>query len=137
MSPGFFLCLAESTGDGFAYVVLPCTRHKDISLYRNPVTLVRCVVRSRDLASSNAPRCIKDDKGFTFTTHDGVELLGEEELIPDFDGLDFDEGPDLEESTSEEHLQSSSPTPSSHSFLSVDIQGLSPLVEEDSLLVND
>ena len=107
MSPGFFLCLAENTGDGFAYVVLPGTKYKDIPLYRNPVTLVRCVVRSRDLSSCNIPRCVKNDKGFTFLTDDGVELLGEEELTPDFKAINFDEGPDLEESASFKHAPSS------------------------------
>ena len=52
MSPGFFLTLAENTGDGFAYVVLPGKEYTYIPTHRNTVTLVRCVVRSRDLTSS-------------------------------------------------------------------------------------
>ena len=72
-----------------------------------------------------------------FLTHDGVELLGEEELTPNFNGMNFDEGPVLEESAPIEHLQSPSLAPSSHAFLSLDMQDLSSIVEEDSLLVNE
>ena len=67
MEPGFFLKLAESTGDGFAYHILPGKEYKDIPTTRNPVTLVRCVVRSRDLSSSMVPRCHKEDDEFNFS----------------------------------------------------------------------
>jgi len=53
MLPGFFLDIAENTGDGFFYVVLPVNNISDIPTARNPVTLVRSV---------------------------DVELLGDEEL---------------------------------------------------------
>ena len=47
MEPGFFLDLADNTGDGFSYELLPAFSFKDIPQRRNPVTLVRCVVRPR------------------------------------------------------------------------------------------
>ena len=92
MSPDFFLKLAENTGDGFAYHVLPAQAIKDIPKYRNPVVLVRYVVRPRDLSSSEAPRCSKDVDGFKFCNTDGEEVfssaetatnLAEQELVDD------------------------------------------------------
>ena len=56
MSPGFFLKLAENIGDGFAYHVLPAKNINDIPSYRKPIVLERCVVRPRDLSSSDVPR---------------------------------------------------------------------------------
>ena len=79
MSPGFFLKIAEKTGDGFAYHVLPAKDIKDIPRYRNPVVLVRCVVRPRHLSSSDAPRCSKDVDGFKFYNKNGDELFSNEE----------------------------------------------------------
>ena len=75
MEPGFFLKLAENTGDGFAYVVLPAKDIKHIPRRRNPVTLVRCVVRPRDLTSSCVPRCIKEFDSFKFLNENGEELF--------------------------------------------------------------
>ena len=144
MSPGFFLCLAENTGDGFAYVVLPGKDYKDISLHRNPVTLVRCVVRSRDLTSSIAPRCMQDDVGFKFYTSKGVELFGEEELSPASDcpppGSDVqmsEEDTNLEEQTHEVTPDASTLPQSSHCFMSLDKQDLSTIVEDDPLAMTE
>ena len=90
MSPGFFLKLAENTRDDFVYHVLPAKDIKDIPRHRNPVVLVRCVVRPRDLSSSETPRCSKDVDGFKFCNTDGEELfssvetdtnLAEQELV--------------------------------------------------------
>ena len=75
MNPGFFLKLAENTGNGFAYVVLPAKTVEYIPRRRNPVTLVRSVVRSMDLSSSNVSRCIKDVAIFKFMNADGDELF--------------------------------------------------------------
>ena len=83
MEPGFFLKLAENTGDGFAYVVLPAKDIKDIPRRRNPVTLVRCVVRPRDLASSCVPRCIKEFNSFKFLNENGEELFSNSEKQTD------------------------------------------------------
>ena len=48
MEPGFFLKLADNTGDSFAYEILPGKEYKDIPLRRNSTVLVRCIVRERD-----------------------------------------------------------------------------------------
>ena len=60
MQPGFFLDIAENTGDGFSYEIIPVLLIKDIPIRRNPVTLVRSVVRQRSLVTSDdVPRCVK------------------------------------------------------------------------------
>jgi len=87
MMPGFFLDIADNTGDGFSYLVLPVKSYNDISSARNPVTLVRSVLRKRDLNSDDAPRCTRTEDGFKFTNRDGEELLGEEELAVDDESL--------------------------------------------------
>ena len=66
----FFLDLAENTGDNVFYVILPVNKYCNIPLHPNSVTLVRSVVRSRCIVSSDAQSCIKSPKGFTFyNTH--------------------------------------------------------------------
>ena len=40
MMPGFFLGIAENTGDNFSYVILPVKKYSDITLDAQPVTLV-------------------------------------------------------------------------------------------------
>ena len=77
MSPGFFLKITENTGDSFACHVSPAKDIKDIPRHRNPVVLVRCVVRPRNLSSSNAPRCSTDVEGFKFTNTNGDEIFAE------------------------------------------------------------
>ena len=90
MSPGFFLKLAENTGDDFAYHVLVANNIKDIPQHRNLVVLVRCVVRRSDLVPSDEPRCSKDVDWFRFYKTNGDELfsnvenetnLAEQELV--------------------------------------------------------
>ena len=46
MEPGFFLDLADNTGNNFYYVILPETNYYDISCNRHPVTLVHSIVKS-------------------------------------------------------------------------------------------
>ena len=75
MSPGFFLKLAENTDDSFAYVVLPAQSYDDIPRRSNPVTLVRCVVRQREMSETIAPKCIKVDNAVKFYNAKGRELL--------------------------------------------------------------
>ena len=72
MSPGFFLKLTENTGDGFAYLVLPAPTYYDIPKRSNQVTLVRCVVRPRDISSNFAPKCVKVDDAVKFYNSKGV-----------------------------------------------------------------
>ena len=87
MLPGFVLGIAPTVGDGFSYIILPKKDYKDIPHYRNPTTIVRSVVRSRDIQDNleSAPVCTIDAEGFKFTNALGEELLGEEELtlLPD------------------------------------------------------
>ena len=81
IQPGFFLDIAENTGDGFSYEILPVLLIKDIPIRRNPVTLVRSVVRQRNLVTSDdAPRCVKSLTGFKFFNRNGDELFGTEEV---------------------------------------------------------
>jgi len=80
MLPGFFLGIAENTGDRFSYVILPANNRNDIPVTRNPVTLVRSVIRKRNISSDSAPRCVQSREGFHFFTRDDVELFGDEEL---------------------------------------------------------
>ena len=81
MRPGFFLDIADNTGDGFSYEILPVKLIKNIPTYRNPVTLVRNVVRLRDLESSEVPKCTRTQDGFIFTNRSGDELFGSEEAV--------------------------------------------------------
>ena len=46
----------------------------------NPVTLVRSVIRKRDISSDSAPRCVQTREGFRYFTNDDVELFGAEEF---------------------------------------------------------
>ena len=78
MEPGFFLKLAENTGDGFSYVILPTKEVKDIPLTRNPTTLVRCVVRARSYDLAGLPPSLDCDASLKFANSQGKELLGEE-----------------------------------------------------------
>ena len=55
MKPGFFLDIAENTGDGFSYEILPVKDIQDIPSSRNPTPLVQCVVRARDLSCDVPP----------------------------------------------------------------------------------
>ena len=55
---------------------------------------------TRDISSDNVHKCIKGDADFIFLASNGIELLGEEELKPNFKALYFDEGPDSEEHAS-------------------------------------
>ncbi len=74
-------------------------------MYRNPVTMVRCVVRSRDLTSSCIPICIKDDEGSKFFNTDGFELFGEEELTtPEPVSHDSEEAVTVEEVFTSPHI---------------------------------
>ena len=45
MQSGFFLDIAENTGDGFSYEILPVLLIKNTPSRQNPVTLVQSVVR--------------------------------------------------------------------------------------------
>ena len=80
MLPGFFLDITDNTGDGFSYEILPVKDVKDIPLQRNPVTLVRSVVRSRNLDSLTIHSCRVSPIGFQSFNRDGIELFRTEEV---------------------------------------------------------
>ena len=56
--------------------------YTDIPLRRNPVTLVRSVVRPRKITCPYAPSCIETPIGFKFFNRHGVEIFGTEETEP-------------------------------------------------------
>ena len=82
MLPGFCLGIAPNTGDGFSYTILPVKEYDDIPS-RRPVTLVRSVVRKRDMTSSDPPRVVESTTGLSFYNAAGEELFSEEELEQD------------------------------------------------------
>ena len=80
MIPGVFLGIAEIQVTGFFYTILPVQDYKQISSRRNPTTLVRSVVESKDITSSVIPSCVNDGENFKFYDRDGNELIGDVEL---------------------------------------------------------
>ena len=78
MLPGFCLGIAPNTGDGFSYTILPVKKYDDIPS-RRPVTLVRSVVRKRDMTSSDPPRVVESTTGLSFYNAAGDKLFSEEE----------------------------------------------------------
>lgn len=76
---GFFLDITDNTGDGFSDDILPVKIIKDIPTQRNLVTLVRSVVRSRDISSNDAPSCRVTPICFQIYNGYGIELCGSEE----------------------------------------------------------
>ena len=79
MEAGYFLDIADNTGDDFSYEILPVNTENRIPIYRNPLILVRSVVRSRALDSTHVARCVKPQTGFKFYNRSGEELFGTEE----------------------------------------------------------
>ena len=136
MLPGFFLDIAENTGDGFSYVILPVNNISDIPTTRNPVTLVRSVVRNRDLSINLAPRCVETREGFKFYNRDNVEILGDEELNIAEDDLNEslnvseDEQDSIMESYSFLSTHSDAPVETSLSQLNRDMFSISEETEE-------
>ena len=74
-----FFYIAENTGDGFSYSILPVQDLKTITSRRKPTTLVRCVLRSRDIASSEVPCCVNDNGSFKFYDQEDNDLFGDVE----------------------------------------------------------
>ena len=79
MSAGFFLDIAENTGDGFSYVILPVAKVEDIPTDRC-YPIVRNIVRPRSLSDLTSPEVRTNDGNLTFFNADGEELFTEEEL---------------------------------------------------------
>ena len=74
MEPGFFLKLADNTGDGFAYEILPVKNYENIPLRRNPTVLVRCVVREREYGNNKSPTYREKNNELTVYNSDGKEV---------------------------------------------------------------
>ena len=81
MTAGFLLDIAENTGDGFSYVLLPVEKVEDIPTDRC-YPIVRNVVRPRRL-NDLSPTVHSRDGRLTFTNAAGDELFSEGELIVD------------------------------------------------------
>ena len=79
MEPGFFLDLAENTGDGFSFLILPAETYEDIPLHKRPVTLVRSVVRPRLMDDSPTAVQSLTPPSFTFMNRLGEDLVGNEQ----------------------------------------------------------
>ena len=62
--------------------MLPAETYDDIPLDKRPTTLVRSVVRPRNLASKESPKCISATDNFHFLTRSGNELVGIHEVMP-------------------------------------------------------
>ena len=81
MLPGFFLGLAENTGDGFAYTILPVAEYSDIPTRGRLFTVVRSVVRTRQLSDSYAPHVfVNNDETLEITNRHG-EHIGDDSLV--------------------------------------------------------
>ena len=80
MGKGFFLGVAERTGDGFSYVILSISDYNDIPLDARPVTLVCSVVGARDVALDLVPVYHKDDHVVSFFNCSGDEILCNNDL---------------------------------------------------------
>ena len=65
MSPGFFLDIAENTGDKFSYEILLVKDVVDIPT-RNIWPIVQNIVRPRSLDYNAAPIIKENDNYFTF-----------------------------------------------------------------------
>ena len=76
---GCFLDIVDSTGDRFSNEILPVDIENKIPIYRNPVILVRSVVRSRSLDSTHALSCAESQADFKFYSRSGLNFFGREE----------------------------------------------------------
>ena len=93
MSPGFFLDIAENTGDGFSYTLLPVAKVEDIPTNRC-YPIVRNVVRPRSLADTDSPVVRNNGGRLTFFNSNDEELFAEAEL--DFNEITDREVDDVE-----------------------------------------
>ena len=89
MKPGFFLDVAENTGDSFSYVILPAKQVDDIPLHRD-TSIVRNIVRPRSLDCATAPLAERVGDRILFFDTSGNEIFGEAELATSDDDVDED-----------------------------------------------
>ena len=79
MEAGYFLDIADNTGDEFSYEILPVDTANRIPKYHNPVTLIISVVCSRTIDSIHAPSFDVAQLVFKFCNISGDEFFGTEE----------------------------------------------------------
>ena len=75
MEAGFFLDLVENTRDNSCHNILPVNNYCDIPLRRNSVTLVRSVVQSHDIVTSDNPSCVELPEELSIYNTHGEDLL--------------------------------------------------------------
>ena len=124
--------LIENIGDGFAYVILHAKNINNIPRRRNPVNVVRYVLRPRHLTSSYVPRYIKEFDYFKFCTETGEELLSDEEMKPHLRQGEIKENtliPIEAVPKTASHVQSSFQSQSSESLTALDVDMLTILEE--------
>ena len=87
MKPGFFLDVADNTGDGFSYEILPCVKVEDIPTDRvRPI--VRNIVRPRELDCAIAPSAERIGDRIIFQNAAGDEIFGDPEVYTENDEID-------------------------------------------------
>ena len=89
MKAGFFLDIADNTGDAFSYVILPATTVNDIPLDRDR-SIVRNIVRPRSLDCGVAPLAERVGDRIMFFNANGDELFGDAELETNDENIDDD-----------------------------------------------
>ena len=89
MKPGFFMDVADNTGDGFSYIILPAKTIDDIPLNRDR-SIVRNIVRPRSLDCATAPLVERVGDRILFFNANGAEIYGEAELATNDDAIDDD-----------------------------------------------
>ena len=78
MKSVFFLQLAENTGDGFAYKILPVAEYTDIPTHGRLITVIRSVVRKQDLQKLIAPYVTKNCNDILEITNRNGDLIGDD-----------------------------------------------------------
>jgi hypothetical protein len=133
MLPGFCLGIAPNTGDGFSYTILPVKEYKDIPLTRSPVTLVRSVVRDRDMSSSVPPVVVESTTGLTFYNAEGDEIFSEEEL----DRQDEEDAMSISSSVSAESVDDTNRDSISLSLLDLEVFPIAEEPEIEDMEIDD
>ena len=77
MQPGFFLGLAENVDNGFPYEILPVKDYSDIPLHGRVFTVIRSIVRQREITESEALFVTFHDLVWQVTNQHG-DIIGEE-----------------------------------------------------------
>ena len=89
MKAGFFLDIADNTGDTFSYVILPATTVNDFPLDRDPSN-VRNIVQPRSLDCGVAPLAEQVGDRIMFFNANGDGLFGDAELETNNENLGDD-----------------------------------------------